>query len=83
MLLDAFKRYRGIIFLHTPVTHNTKNTTAIAATITSCSVDVSSKDESLTLETDVSYKLTVAAGAITITAKTVCVQCVRTVPASA
>ncbi len=79
VLRDAFKRYRGIIFLATPVTAAAAaadNTGVFAAPATagvldSCTVAVASADESLTLETDVSYTLTVAAAGVAITAKTV------------
>ena len=67
VLLDAFKRFRGIIFLHTPV-----DAAAFAAsTITGVDVNVASNDETLSLETDQSYNLTVVAPTITIHANTV------------
>ena len=56
ILHDAFKRFRGIIFLHSPTNAATQKSNAIladATTITSVTVNVASADESLSLETDV------------------------------
>eukprot|EP00911_Craspedida_sp_UC1_P000620 UC1_evm1s477 len=85
ILRDAFKRYRGIIFLHSPVTESAAaaasssyyaGTAAAAATaatapLTSCVVTVKTANESLTLETDVSYTLKISAKGVEIGAKTV------------
>ena len=69
ILLDAFKRYRGIIlgpsFGRSPVS------SSVAATISSVTVTVNSADQTLNLETDVSYNLTVAAPSIKLQATTV------------
>ena len=73
VLTDALKRYRGIIFLHTPVLGSTNNSSSSSSsTITSAQVVVASADESLTLETDASYNLTISQnGGIAIRANTV------------
>jgi hexosaminidase len=75
VLTDAFKRYRGIMFLHTPsveTLHEVPSPTDLSGTITSAQVAVASADESLTLETDASYNLTISkAGGIAIAANTV------------
>ena len=76
VLLDAFKRFRGIIFLHTPSTESAPNqaaaaAAAAAATITGVDVIVASNSEILSIETDASYNLTVVAPTITIHANTV------------
>lgn len=68
VLLDAFKRFRGIIFLHTPSYLDINNA---ASTITGVNVNVESSDETLSLETDQSYNLTITAPTITINANTV------------
>ena len=70
ILADAFQRYRGIIFLHTNAVPACEKVASSNETISECIVDVSSADETLSLETDVSYKLVVDT-TITITAKTV------------
>ena len=70
VLVDAFKRYRGIIFLATPTTLLSSTATA-TATITTAQVTVASADESLTLETDASYNLTITQKGIFINANTV------------
>ena len=71
VLDEAFKRYRGIIFLATPTTLLSSTATAATATITTAQVTVASADESLTLETDASYNLTITQKGIFINANTV------------
>jgi hexosaminidase len=72
VLLDAFKRFRGIIFLHTPsssaIDFAIQNS---ASTITGVNVQVATADETLSLETDQSYNLTIVAPTITVQANTV------------
>ena len=67
---DAFKRYQGIIFLHTPSSIDVNDITA-PSTITSVTVNIASDDEALTLETDQSYNITITAPTITIHSNTV------------
>ena len=77
-LADAFTRYGAIVFgsAHPGggggrrLAVDAKQATA-GATITGGDVNVASSDESLTLETDESYTLTIAAPRAKITAKTV------------
>eukprot|EP00035_Acanthoeca_spectabilis_P020730 m.434350 g.434350 ORF g.434350 m.434350 type:complete len:537 (+) comp17703_c0_seq1:2787-4397(+) len=76
ILLDAFKRYEGIIGLtatgrKVAATRRASSATSAAAMITSCSVTVASANETLALETDESYVLTVGAPTVTISAPTV------------
>ena len=73
ILLGAFKRYRGIIFLHSPAARDgaRDSAAAVAGVISSCTVHVESSDDSLTLETNVSYTLDVNADGVNITAPTV------------
>lgn len=72
VLNDAFKRYRGLIFLHSlGSSYASFSLSHTKASLSSASVHVSSADESLTLETDESYNLTVAANGINITSTTV------------
>ena len=57
VLLDAFKRFRGIIFLHTPSSSSTYmedhlDISATSSLITGVDVHVASDDEDLSLETD-------------------------------
>ena len=61
VLLDGFKRYRGIVFMHSSLSHTATGKNSV---ITSAMVNVSSANESLTLETDQSYALVVAAPTI-------------------
>ena len=67
VLKDAFKRYRGIIFQHSA----SANALAMEGdAISSATVNVASADESLTLETNQAYNLTVGSE-ISIEANTV------------
>jgi hypothetical protein len=71
------RRYEGIIGLtpgntrRVPSVERREGARAAGALITSCTVSVASADETLSLATDVSYKLDVMAPMITITAPTV------------
>jgi hypothetical protein len=78
VLLDAFKRYQGIIFLTAGARTSQERASALspsapsaATVISGCAVRVASADETLQLETDQSYNLTVEAPHITIEAATV------------
>lgn len=75
ILLDAFKRYEGIIGLATMTTNTSRSRAranlSVKAAITSCQVTVVSTDETLELDTDESYKLVLEAPTVMITAKTV------------
>ena len=73
VLLDAFKRYEGIIGLASGAraSRSLSEHSAAGTTITSCVVTVASDDETLALETDESYQLTISAPTIQITANTV------------
>jgi hexosaminidase len=68
ILLDAFKRYRALI-LHT--WGHGRDTPRAASTIASVLVTVASADQSLQLETDCAYNLTISAPTIKISANTV------------
>ena len=73
ILLDAFKRYRGIILRaasHRASVSSPRSRSAAAA-ISGAVVTVASADETLSLETDVSYNLTVATPTIKLQANTV------------
>ena len=77
-LSDAFIRYGAIVFgsAHPgggrrQLADAASKAATAATTITGVDVNVASSDQSLTLETDESYTLTVAAPRATITAKTV------------
>jgi len=72
IITDAFKRYHGIVFLHTPsYLRKHQSTLNDATTIVGVAVDIQSSDESLSLETDQSYTLTIKAPKVQISAKTV------------
>jgi alpha-glucuronidase len=74
VLLDAFKRFRGILFLHTPSTTEKERIfkkSKANVDITGVDVHVASNDESLSLETDASYNLTITSPTISIHANTV------------
>ena len=71
VLLDAFKRYRSIILLHSATSHPQQSFRQTSGTIASVRVKVASADETLSLETDQSYNLTVGAPTIALEARTV------------
>ena len=71
VLLDAFKRYRSIILLHSASSHQQQSLRQTSGTIASVRVKVASADETLSLETDQSYNLTVGAPTIALDARTV------------
>ena len=69
VLVDAFKRYRGIIFQHT-ARRVVQLPVVSFATISTAIVQVNSADETLSLETNQAYNLTIGV-TITIEAETV------------
>jgi len=71
VLMDAFKRYQGIVFLSADETTAAERAAQASASIAGATVTVASADETLSIETDQAYNLTIAAPTITITANTV------------
>eukprot|EP00939_MAST-03C_sp_MAST-3C-sp1_P002861 g2861.t1 len=71
VLKNAFKRYRGIIFLHSPAFPGSSIPDNIEGVLSTATVRVVSSDETLTLETDESYNLTVSKNGVEIDAQTV------------
>ena len=71
ILRNAFKRYRGIIFLHTPAFPGSEDVGNVKGVISSANIKVNSDNETLSLETDESYNLTISEADINITSHTV------------
>ena len=71
ILKNAFKRYRGIIFNHSPAFPGAEGKGDVKGVISSASITVISQDETLSLETNESYNLTISGDDIQIASETV------------